>query len=211
MSLRDFENDITYLTEGTLDGEGVFDRLMAANKAHLDAEFSKNRIKGPEYSQVYLGAMTAVMQAALAFLLQKKKTALECEVLEQQKANAILEGNVLVAQECKLRAEFDLIVANKLKTQQETSLLAQKIVTERAQTLSTGVDADSVVGRQKELYSAQTAGFTRDSEQKAAKIMIDTWNVRRTTDEGTVASQTNRLQDADIGRVVSKLIEGIGA
>jgi len=211
MPLLEFENDITYLTQGTLNGQGVFDLLMAASKAHLEAEYSKNRIKGPEYSQVYLGSMTAVMQAALTFLLQKKKTALECELLEQQKENAILEGNVLIAQECKLRAEFDLIVANKLKTEQETALMAQKILTERAQTVATGVDANSVVGRQKELYNAQTAGFTRDAEQKAAKIMIDTWNVRRTTDEGTLADATNRLQDVDVGRVVNKLITGIGA
>ena len=211
MPLREFETDIAELTATTLDGEGVFDVLMRANKTHLESEFAKNRIKGPEYSQVYLGSLAPILQASLGFLLQKKKTALECELLEQQIANAVLEGAVLVAQECKLRAEFDLLLANKLKADQETGLLSQKIVTERAQTIAVGVDANSVVGRQKELYNAQTAGFTRDAEQKAAKIMIDTWNVRRTTDEGTVASGTNRLQDTDIGRVVDKLIQGIGA
>jgi hypothetical protein len=211
MPLLEFETDIANLTSGALDGEGVFDVLMRANKAHLESEFGKNRIKGPEYSQVYLGSLSAVMQASLAFLLQKKKTALECELLEKQIANAVLEGAVLVAQECKLRAEFDLIVANKLKTEQETGLLAQKILTERAQTTAVGVDANSVIGKQKDLYGAQTDGFKRDAEQKTAKIMIDTWNVRRTTDEATVASSANRLADADIARVVDKLITGIGA
>ena len=93
----------------------------------------------------------------------------------------------------------------------ETSLLTQKIVTEKAQTTGIGVDVDSVVGRQKALYLAQTTGFTRDAEQKVAKLMADTWNVRRTTDEGTIADGTNMLNDATVGRAIKKMLEGVGA
>jgi hypothetical protein len=209
---------VTDLTQGTLAGEGVFDVLMRANKAHLDAEFDKNRIKGAEYSTVYLGSLTQVMQTALQFLLTKKKEDLEAQLLtkqialtEQQRLNAIAENAVLVAQECKLRAEFDLIQANILKANQETSLLSQKVATERAQVIAMGVDDNSVIGRQKSLYLAQTNGFTRDAEQKAAKLMVDSWNVRRTTDEGTVADGVNLLNDATVGRAVTKLLAGVGA
>jgi hypothetical protein len=209
---------VTDLTQGTLAGTGVFDVLMRANKAHLDAEFEKNRIKGAEYSTVYLGSLTQVMQTALQFLLTKKKEDLEAQLLEkqialteQQRLNAIAENAVLVAQECKLRAEFDLIQANILKANQETSLLAQKVATERAQVTALGVDEDSIVGRQKSLYLAQTDGFKRDAEQKAAKLMVDSWNVRRTTDEGTVADGVNLLNDATVGRAVTKLLAGVGA
>ena len=209
---------VTDLTQGTLAGTGIFDVLMRANKAHLDAEFDKNRIKGAEYSTVYLGSLTQVMQTALQFLLTKKKEDLEAQLLEkqialtdQQRLNAIAENAVLVAQECKLRAEFDLIQANILKANQETALLAQKVATERAQVTALGVDADSIVGRQKSLYLAQTNGFTRDAEQKAAKLLVDSWNVRRTTDEGTVADGVNLLNDATVGRAVTKLLSGVGA
>lgn len=135
------------------------------------------------------------------------KTALS----DQQKLNAVIEGTVLVAQECKLRAEFDLITSNTLKSTAEIDLLAQKTATEKAQILAMGVDDNSVVGRQKGLYVAQTNGFARDAEQKAAKALIDTWSVRRTTDEATVADATNKLNDATIGRAVDKLLAGIGA
>jgi hypothetical protein len=321
---------VSQLTSATLDGTGIFDVLMKANKAHLDAEFEKNQIKGAEYSTVYLGSLTQVMQTALQFLLTKEKASLEADLLTkqialaqieiekatatklqieaqtlliqqqkanlidelqtataqraklaqetlaitasklqteaqtllvgqqktnliaeaanipkqgllidaqkdvqvqqkenlvstkaqveaqtlligQQKANAIIEGTVLVAQECKLRAEFDLTMGNVLKAAQETALLTQKVVTERSQVTSMGVDEDSVVGRQKALYVAQTNGFTRDAEQKAAKVMIDTWNVRRTTDEGTVADSVNNLNDAAVGRAVTKLLAGVNA
>lgn len=339
------------LTTTLLDGTGVFDVLMQANKAHLEAEFQKGRIKGPEYATVYLGALNQVLQTATAFLLARDKASLEANLIQkqidlaqiqiektqsekaqveaqtllitqqranlvaeaanlpkqgalidaqkdaqlatkahteaqsllvaqqrtnliaeaenlpkqgalidaqtaaqtatklhteaetlivpkqgqlidaqkdsqvatklhteaqtllvtQQKENAIIEGTVLVAQECKLRAEYDLTLAATQKSTEETALLAQKVATERAQITSMGVDADSVVGRQKSLYLAQADGFKRDAEQKAAKLMVDTWNVRRTTDEATAADGTNLLNDASVGRAVSKLLSGVGA
>lgn len=209
---------VTDLTTSIVDGTGVFDLLMKANKAHLEAEFNKGRIKGPEYATVYLGSLESVMQASITFLLQKQKTDAEIALLvaqtalvTQQTANAVVEGTVLVAQECKLRAEYDLIVNNNLKTTAEIALLGQKTATERAQTLAMGVDIDSVLGKQKALYQAQTDGFTRDAEQKVAKLMVDSWNVRRTTDEATVADGVNMLNDVTVGRAVNKVLTGVGA
>lgn len=268
------EITVADLTQTTLDGNGIFDVLMRANKAHLEAEYSKNRIKGTEYSTVYLGSLESVMRASLEFLLQRQKISLEAQLMEQQvlvakseveKALAQVElakqqvleskvkleilqlgkekipaeiaqlnaqtthttqqtanltaealnipkqGAVLDAQICKLQAEYDVLILTKEKTASETSLLTQKKVTESAQTMSIGVDENSVVGRQKALYNAQAAGFARDAEQKAADLLIKSWTVRRTTDEGTVADSTNKLSDAHIGQVVGKLLQGVGA
>lgn len=117
----------------------------------------------------------------------------------------------LVAQECLLRAQYDLTMEQKLNTTAQTALVQARTSTERANVLATGVDADSVIGRQKALYKAQSDGFTRDAEQKAAKLLIDSWNVRRTTDSGTVADGTNKLYDPSIGRLVDKLLAGVNA
>ena len=204
---------------------GAFDYLMESMKDHLDIEYDKGRIKGSEYAQVYLGSLQSVLQTAVTFLLTKDKADQEAKLIaaqillaEQQKANAIVEGqnlvlqgDVLVAQKCKLQAEFDNLAVQKLRTEAENALLAQKIVTERAQTQAVGVDADSVLGKQKLLYEAQTTGYTRDSEQKAAQIMVDTWKIRRTTNETTEANATNRLSDDVVGRAVNKLLAGVGA
>ena len=247
--------DITIadLTEAKLAGSGVYDVLMRATKVHLEAEYTSNRINGKDYATVYLGSMQHTLDAALQFLLQNQKIALEAQLLEkqielaevevqkaqaeleilklnqtkipaeiallqaqtglvnQQKENATIEYTVLQAQKCKLDAEYDVLLEQKVKTTTETSLLTQKVVTERAQTSATGVEADSVVGKQKALYAAQTNGFTRDAEQKVAKILADTWNVRRTTDDGTSANDTNMLSDVVVGRAISKLLTGVGA
>lgn len=201
---------LTDLTTAVIDGPGVFDVLMRANKAHLESEFTKGRIKGPEYATVYLGSLEAVLKASLEWLLQRDKVNQEVKLLTEQTANAVLEGKVLVAQECKLRAEYDVLMLTKQKTIEETNLLLWKTNTEKAQTTSGSASNDSVIGKQKELYAAQTAGFARDAEQKAAKALIDTWNVRRTTDEGLMADPA-QLGDATVARVVNKLLAGVGA
>lgn len=209
---------IAELSAATIEGTGTFDVLMRAVKVHLEAEFAKGRIKGPEYATVYLGSMDMALKSALQFLLEKRKNDLEAVLLQaqidleaQKLLNAIQEEQVLIAQKCKLQAEFDLTQAQTERTNEELALLTQKTATERAQTQATGVDDNSVIGKQKLLYAAQTAGFARDAEQKAAKLMADTWSVRRTTDEATVADSTNLLYDTAVGRAITKMLDGVGA
>lgn len=206
------------LSTATVDGTGVFDVLMRAQKAHLDEEFTKGRMKGAEYAQAYLGGLQATLQAATQFLLERDKAAqaaalteAQTRLVEQQILNAQKENARLDAEICKLQAEFDLTVQTKLRAIEETTLTTWKTNTEKAQTIALGVDADSVVGKQKALYGAQADGFTRDAEQKVAKIMVDSWNVRRTTDDATVADGVNNLNDAAVGRAVVKLLTGVGA
>lgn len=275
------EIELKDLTEAAVAGTGVFDVLMRAARSHLEEEFTRNRIKGPEYANVYLGSIEPVLVQSVEFLLNKDKAKYEAELIaaqireseakillveaqteltKQQKLNAenewlllaeqkakmiaetalilqqkdnleatlpqILEQTALITQQrlnaiteelimhkqmCKLDAEYDLIMGQISKTTTETGLLAQKIQTEKAQTTGAGTTEDSVIGKQKNLYQAQADGFKRNAEQSAAKLMIDSWNTRRITDEGTVADSLNQLNDAYVGRTVSKLLSGIDA
>lgn len=61
------------LTEVSLEGSGAFDKLMRATKAHLLEEFNNGRITGAEYSTVYLGALSAVLQTSVQFLLNQQQ------------------------------------------------------------------------------------------------------------------------------------------
>ena len=226
------------LTEAKLTGKGVFDVLMQSVKLHLEQEYNQNRIRGTEYSQVYLGSMTAILEQSTRFLLDKDKSFYEIALVEAQVRLADaqvrlvekqiekedLEAALRAAQAAKinreiltmdisdnlLTAQILLTQAQKISTDAQSALVIQKTNTEKAQTLAAGVDVDSVVGKQKALYQSQIDGFKRDAEQKAARTMIDTWNARRTTDEGTVADATNRLDDATIGKAVEKLLVGVG-
>ena len=101
-----------------------------------------------------------------------------------------------------------LIGGQLQKIENEGYLIAQKVITEAAQTEDNTV-ANSVIGKQKLLYQAQTDGFARDAEQKLVKIMADSWNTRRVTDEGTSALNTG-LEDNEINRVLNAAKNGIG-
>lgn len=298
------------ITSGAVDGNGVFDVLLRALKAHIHQEYTAGRINGPDYATVYLGAVQGTLEQAMSLslsmekvnrelalmdiqianatkqglVLDKQAAQLDAEIaylneqrltevkrnqtnglldqeiarteaqidqIEQQTANIVAEGVnipkqgillekqaeqadqqtanllaqaanipkeglVLDGQKCKLDAEYDVLLAQKDKTTAETAVLNQKKLTEQAQVSSDNVDPDSIVGRQAALYAAQTDGFLRDAEQKAAKLLIDTWNVRRTTDSGTIAGAPpggvdNGLGDANIARAVNKLLTSIGA
>ena len=84
--------------------------------------------------------------------------------------------------------------------------MKQKITTEKAQTTD---GYSGVIGKQVALYAAQATGFTRDSEQKAAKLVLDIVATQMTqNDEYTVAG-TN-LHATAIGAFVNKLATGIG-
>lgn len=219
-----------YTTEG-LNGTGVFDVMMRAAKSHLVEEYTQGRITGPEYANVYLSMIEQVMGQAMTYLLNKDKAdqekllieaqirKVDADILltqtEQDKIQADIlriteEVQLVIAQKCLAQAQFDVAMANIPKVGAETDLLAQKKVTETAQVSSVGVDPQSVIGRQNNLYTQQAQGFIRDAEQKAAKIAIDTWNVRRTTDSEGTDPLGAGLSDSVIALFVQKLRQGVG-
>ena len=208
---------VSELTTGAKNGSGVFDSLMSTIDVRLSDEYSNNRIKDTEYAKVYLGSMEAAITQSIQFLLgsallsaqndkiiaeislinsQKDKIAAEILLVQQQIENSKVQNLVLQAQVEKIDAEI--------------ILLGQKGLTEEAQIRDTvnGVPVTGMMGKQKLLLQAQTDGFARKAEQDLAKILSDSWSVRRTTDEGTIAP--NGLKDDDVTAVLEKAKVGIG-
>lgn len=192
------DNTITLdkLTSASTAGVGVFDVLMRSVKAQLDAEYQANRIKGSEYATVYLGSLQAVLQTSLQMVLAQEKTNLEIQVLEKE---VLLREQQVILQTQQV-----------VRTNKEIEVLEQKRLTELAQVESTGVDADSIIGRQKALYEAQTLGFGQEAKHKAAQLMISTYNIRRTTAEDEPANVENKLMDEFIGAAVGEMFESVG-
>lgn len=170
---------IAEVTDGIVAGTGAFDEMMKAVSAHVTAEYQAGRITGKEYSTVYLGGL----QAALAQAVQY--------VLGRQDADKAAERSAA-----------------------EILLLNQKAATEEAQTLETttyGSTPGSVAGvilKQKNLILNQTEGFIRDAEQKAAKILMDSYAIRRSTDSAEVPP--TKADNADINQFIDELAAGLG-
>ena len=188
------------LTTGAVGGAGVFDQLMVSVDAHLNREFKANRIKGTDYAQVYVGSMSAAMQNAVQFLLGRQAADKQADLLAQQILTEQLTNTSLLPEQI-----------NKILA--EIALLQQKKRTEEAQIkdLVDGLAVDGVIGKQKNLYGKQTDGFDRDAEQKAAKMMIDTWAIRVSAGapEGVVPTNMGGSQ-ANIRLAVDDMLRGIG-
>lgn len=186
--------------------------LMEAQVDKVQAEIVLLGLQGPKITKE-IEALTAEIlkiNAEVTLLgLQGPKIAAETGLIESQTDKTAEEILVLIQQKANLVAEGLNIPKAGLRMDAEKDLLIQKKATETAQTNGTGVTTDSVIGKQNALYTAQTEGFARDAEQKAAKIMIDTWSVRRTTDDATVVDAVNKLNDATIGKSVTALLTGI--
>ena len=168
------------LTTKVVNGTGIFDELMTAAHAHLDQEWGKQRITGTQYAEVYLGQMTAVLQQSVAFLVQRDAIYLNNLLTQTQieKANKEL---------ALLDKQIELIEAQIASQEANNALIAQKVKTEKAQ-IQDIVDGEAVVGvtgAQTALYKQQKEGFIRDAEQKALKIISDTWITRVTVDDAT--------------------------
>ena len=174
---------ITDLTHANVDGNGVFDVLMRAVNAHLQKEWSANRLKGTEYSTVYLGALESTMNASLQFLLARDKTNAEIGILQQQLANLKVEA------------------ANSIK--QGALVDAQKALTD--QKLLTEQDALLTATAQRSVLTAQATGFANDAKQKAAEIMIKGFSVVST------ANDLTQIQSADYGVSTTKVKAALDA
>ena len=64
-----------------------------------------------------------------------------------------------------------------------------------------------LAGKQQVLLSKQTEGFNRDAEQKATKILMDSYAIRRSTDQEAPPPQ--KAQDPDIDRFLDQLATGV--
>ena len=168
------------LTTKVVNGTGIFDELMTAAHAHLDQEWGKQRITGTQYAEVYLGQLTAVLQQSVAFLVQRDAIYLNNLLTQAQIDKASKELALLDKQ-------IELIEAQIASQEANNALIAQKVKTEKAQ-IQDIVDGEAVVGvtgAQTALYKQQKEGFIRDAEQKALKIISDTWITRVTVDDAT--------------------------
>jgi len=68
------------MTTKSLQDIDVLDDLMEAMNAHIDAQYKLGRLTGTDYATVYVGAMQAAVQQAVAFL----RTVAEVDLLDQK-------------------------------------------------------------------------------------------------------------------------------
>ena len=175
--------DVNNVTTGTIDGTGTFDVLMQTVFLHLQREYASGRITGDMYAKAYIEIMNNTLAQATQYIV----------AAFQASANE----DLIKAQIDQIRAQIELI--------------GYQGVSEQAKYRDV-VDGEVIagtIGKQKDVYTAQTKGFKDSALQSLAKTMIDTWSVRRSTDEGTTTTPESKLYDGNIGNAIEAMFANL--
>ena len=171
--------------QGNLVDAQVCEVKASANKINVEvATKLPEEIEILKRNQIQLTAQTGEINYRVSTLLPS-----------QTAQNTAQTAQITYTTSTVLPANVDNVNAQKDSALAQTALYNQKTVTELAQTTSTPASG-SVMGVQNDLMVTQKASYLRDAEQKAAKMLIDTWNVRRNVDPtSNPVTATNRLRD----------------
>lgn len=139
-------------------------------------------------------------------LLAEKDIDLKQGQLELQAKQLLLSEAELEVKKQELEVQRAAVESQKA----QADLYKQKVDTEKAQTQGDIAKPGSVLGANVSVLMAQAEGYKSDKLQKTAKLLIDTWNVRRNSDDGTEVNTINQLHDANIGVTVQGLMVDSG-
>lgn len=214
------------LTNGSVDGPGIFDALMRGFKAHLDKEFKANRITGNDYTKAYIALTESAMNQGVAFLLGKDTAFWQAQMAQVQAFTARVGLETAKVQLASMQYEASAQRANyaltkmKIATEEVTycsgkftleQMLPQQLLlvkeqteVQRGQTLNTRTDGSTILGslgKQKDLYDQQIISYQRNSELNAAKLWSDAWITQKTIDDGLAAPEM--FQNTAVNGVLS--------
>ena len=150
--------DITKLTECTLEGSGVLDKLLQTARVHLQDEFQQGRITGKEYSNAYIAIYDRMVQSAIAYALAAEKAPYEIAQLEAQTA-LIEEQRKQVEEQTRYRLPAEI-----QQIQAQTALATQQKVNLEAEGLN--------IPKQGELIDAQVIATLREGELREKQILL---------------------------------------
>ena len=192
------------VTNGSISGDGIFDIWMRSLGAHLKREYAEQRITGDEYAKAYISLMNNLLNTAVGFLTQDAQLAMAQEKLKYELQ--LLDAQVRLADKELALKDKDLALKEKQVALAEAQLKAAE-----AQYKDTvdGLPVGGVLGKQMKVYDAQAKGFKDNALQAATKIMVDTWNIRRQTDESLQTTADSKLYDGNIGNAIAEMFESV--
>lgn len=100
---------IDKLTDTTVGGDGVFDKIMTSLRNHLIEEFENGRITGREYAEVYQMLVASALQNAVQFAITADSAAYQNALVQMQARAA--ESQALSARADFIRAKYAVIAA----------------------------------------------------------------------------------------------------
>lgn len=191
--------DITVddITTGTLDGTGVYDKLMQVNKLHLQQEYSAQRITGDKYAEAYIAMMQSAMATAASFAIQSITANNQRELTMEEKARIVAQTEMIKAETLNVPKQGILLDKQTLQVEAQTSLVGKQEAQVVAETLNVPKQG-LLLDAQKSLVTNQAATEIKQALDVAAattvknsqKTLIDKQALTETEQTKLVTAQT---------------------
>lgn len=200
------------LTECVVDGNGCFDKVMTALKAHLNLEYEAGRITGAEYTKAYIASMQGALQFSVQYLLGKDNAFFQALGTQASALRANIDAYtakvqlaIAQAQAHQMKAQYattvlqlsateeqkELVEAQTEVQKQQKGLLLEQTEQAHAQVSDTRLDGSSPVsgytGNQNKLLKQQVEAFKHDAIVKGSKIFTDSFATQLSMSTATVS------------------------
>jgi hypothetical protein len=151
INFTDFTKNVSTDADKAVTGDGVFDDMMETVNAHINAQYELGRITGPDYAQVYLGAIQAAMAESMKFVLQH-------QIAEEQ-----TDGEAAKTALIKRQTQgFDDDAKQKLLKQQLDSWSVAYSVAKDAQSIPDAIKVNPIDSTLKSAFDALNISVTTD-------------------------------------------------
>lgn len=151
------------LTEGTVDGNGTFDVLMKAFKAHLTEEFEGGRITGDQYTKAYIELTAAAMGNAVQFTLGKEQAYWQAVLVQNQAKRAEVDAvtarvqlETAKTQGETIFAQLKTALAQYSLTKMQIGVAETDVLVKQSQKAQMDYQVSDVLPAQKKLLEEQT-------------------------------------------------------
>ena len=179
------------LTECVVDGEGCFDKVMTALKAHLNVEYDAGRITGSEYTKAYIASMQGALQFSVQYLLGKDNAHFSALGAQAASLRANVEAYtakaqlaIAQAQAHMNKAQYAVEVLKLGATDTQRDLVIEQAKQVIAQTSLTGAQ-QSLTTEQVKTQEKQTAHLGKQTD------LVEEQIEQTTAQTGLISSQTN--------------------
>lgn len=188
--------DITVddITTGTLDGTGVYDKLMQVNKLHLQQEYTAQRITGDKYAEAYIAMMQSAMQTAASFAIQSITANNQRELTLEEKARIVAQTEMIKAETLNVPKQGILLDKQATQVDAQTSLVTAQEAQVVAETLNVPKQG-ALLDSQKSLVDKQALTETEQTKLVTAQTAVQTANKSNVEKDTLVKTeQINKLK-----------------
>ncbi len=109
------------VTTGMVEGDGAFEKFVAAYRSQIELEFERNRISGDQYAKMILELMTSALGSSLQFVLTRDQVYWQSVTAQAAAQRAQIE--VVQAKIQAETAKMQLVAARR-----QTELLEAQVV-----------------------------------------------------------------------------------